>query len=148
MVEGLHLRAAALIFDMEGRLLLVRQRWLADGSRFWRPPGGALEPGLRPLSEVAALEAWLETGLQVEVGPMVFVEESPRETGQAIVTAYFLAQVVGGELIAGLDYVNGPLELAVLDGAAFFSQAEVRALDVRPAYLLSGLWDDLAQGFV
>jgi len=141
------LRAGVLVFDQQRRLLLVRQRWLRDGTHIWRPPGGALDPGPHPLDEVAALETLLETGLRVEPGRLVLLWETSSEQGLRSITAYFLARVKHGDLISGLDYANGPLELAVLEGARYCSRAELQALPVRPTYLQDGLWTDLAAGF-
>ena len=141
------LRAGVLVFDQQRRLLLVRQRWLRDGTHIWRPPGGALDPGPHPLDEVAALETLLETGLRVEPGRLVLLWETSSEQGLRSITAYFLARVKHGDLISGLDYANGPLELAMLEGARYFSRAELQAAPVRPAYLQDSLWTDLAGGF-
>lgn len=144
---GLQLRAAALLFDASQRLLLVRQRWLRDESYIWRPPGGALDAGGRSLADVAVLETWLETGLRIEVLRPVILCESAGGGSPWRLTAYFLAQVRSGELISGLDYANGPLELAVIESACFLTQAEVQAREVRPAYLHVDVWADLEKGF-
>ena len=148
MGEDAELRGAILLFDESQRLLLVRQRWPRDRRNLvWRPPGGALDPGNRALEKVAALEARLETGLDVATDRLVFLCQSQGENGRPRITAYFLARANGGDLISGLDYANGPLELAVIEGARFVSRSELQALTVRPPYLYADLWADLADGF-
>jgi 8-oxo-dGTP diphosphatase len=53
--------AGAVLFDPEGRVLLVREGY---GRRRWGLPGGGIEPGEQP-HEAAVREAREETGLVV-----------------------------------------------------------------------------------
>jgi 8-oxo-dGTP pyrophosphatase MutT (NUDIX family) len=57
------LAARVLLVDEEQRLLLLRSVDPADGSVFWFPPGGGIEPG-EDASTAAVREVWEETGLQ------------------------------------------------------------------------------------
>ena len=57
------LAARVLLLDEEQRLLLLRSVDPADGSVFWFPPGGGIEPGEDPPA-AAVREVWEETGLQ------------------------------------------------------------------------------------
>lgn len=63
---------SALVRDMEGRLLLVRQR---DGG-VWSTPGGSVEPGESPADAVVR-ETWEEAGLWVEPVRLVGVFGGP-----------------------------------------------------------------------
>src|SRR5215213_10684410 len=60
------------VFDVAGRLLLVRQR---EGG-VWSTPGGLIEPDERP-ADAAVREAWEETGLVVRPERLVGVYGGP-----------------------------------------------------------------------
>ena len=62
------LTAAVALVVLDGRVLMVRQR-RAYGVH-WELPGGYVEPG-ETLEQTAAREVLEETGVEVEVGPMV-----------------------------------------------------------------------------
>lgn len=85
--------------------LLVVQRGREPGLGRWAIPGGRVELGER-LVDAARREALEETGLDVEIGPVVWVGESigpgdPPAWHYALVD--FLGSVRGGELRAGDD---------------------------------------------
>lgn len=64
---------AAVVFDADGRVLLV-ERGRPPGVGLWTVPGGKLEAG-ESLADAVAREVREETGLSVEVGPLVEVVE-------------------------------------------------------------------------
>jgi ADP-ribose pyrophosphatase YjhB (NUDIX family) len=90
----------AFVFDAAGRVLLV-ERGRPPGVGLWTVPGGKLEPG-ESLAEAVARELREETGLVVEVGPLVDVIEVRTPPYHYIILDY-LARVVGGVLVAGDD---------------------------------------------
>jgi 8-oxo-dGTP pyrophosphatase MutT (NUDIX family) len=59
----IRLAARVLLVDEQQRLLLLRSVDPADGSMFWFPPGGGIEPG-EDATAAAVREVWEETGLQ------------------------------------------------------------------------------------
>lgn len=93
---------SAVIFDEEGRVLLV-ERGRPPGLGLWTVPGGKVEPG-ELLEAAVRREVAEETGLVVRVGPLVtVVERIDLEAGYHYVILDFLAEVEGGQLVAGDD---------------------------------------------
>ncbi len=92
MTQPLVLSAAALIFDDARRVLLIRENY--DRRRYGLP-GGALEAGETP-SEGVVREVREETGLEVNVGPLVgmYTVKNPADT---LVCVAFRCEIAGGE---------------------------------------------------
>lgn len=84
----------------EGKLLLV-QRGRDPGKGLWAVPGGKVEFG-EPMKEAARREVAEETGLDVEVGDVVWVGEF-LEDDHHIVLIDFHGKVIGGEMRAADD---------------------------------------------
>ncbi|HEX6908917.1 MAG TPA: NUDIX domain-containing protein [Longimicrobium sp.] len=89
---------AALVYDDDGRLLLVRQR---DGG-VWSTPGGSMEPDETPADAVVR-ETWEETGLLVE----------PRRVAGVYGGPEFIVRYPGGDQS---QYVMIVFECAVVRG--------------------------------
>ncbi len=90
--------ASVVVFDGEGRVLLVRH---VEGD-LWTTPGGMIEPEETP-ANAAVREAWEETGLAVELMRIVGVFGGERCTSTyangdriAWVSTVFEARVIGG----------------------------------------------------
>ncbi len=111
----------AFVFDGD-RVLLI-QRGTPPGEGLWTVPGGKLERGER-LAEAVAREVREETGLVVEVGPLVEVVERSGEGYQFVILDY-LARVVGGALVAASD----------VRAARFVTDAERAALPLTEGLL-------------
>ncbi|MDX2090803.1 MAG: NUDIX hydrolase [Kofleriaceae bacterium] len=91
---------AAIVFDADGRVLLV-ERGKPPGEGQWTVPGGRLE-GQETLAQAVAREVREETGLLVEVGPLACVVERMGDDYHFVILDY-LARVIGGTLAAGDD---------------------------------------------
>lgn len=88
--------AGAVIFDGDGRLLLVRRRH-DPGSGLWSLPGGRVEPG-ESVADAVRREVREETGLDVRVGRLLGVVTR----GDYLIHDHE-AYVESGELAAGDD---------------------------------------------
>ena len=91
---------------VDGRVLLIKRRFEPLAGR-WSLPGGALEVG-ETLAEGLAREMKEETGLDVEVGPVVDVfdritRDPDGRTRFHYVLVDYLCRPRGGEPVAGSD---------------------------------------------
>ncbi|MDR2088750.1 MAG: NUDIX hydrolase [Clostridiales Family XIII bacterium] len=135
--------ARAIIPDAAGRLLLVRHSH--EGRDIWMPPGGGIEAG-EDAARAAAREVLEETGLVVEIGPLIWhVEALPPGRGQRFVN-FFLAKIAGGAAALGADPELDAAH-AVLRELRFFSRGELDALPrVYPSMLRGEVWAVVAKG--
>ncbi|MGH8912744.1 MAG: NUDIX hydrolase [Acidimicrobiia bacterium] len=118
---------------MDGDRILLIQRGRPPGRGLWAVPGGKVELGER-LVDTARREVLEETGLDVEIGDVVWVGESigpghPPEWHYTLID--FLGSAVGGRLQPGDD-------AAV---AEWFSLSAARDLPLTPT--MSPLLDAL-----
>lgn len=94
--------AAVLVRDEDGRVLLVRRGPRATQAGRWCVPCGFVDYG-EDVREAAARELVEETGLEAEVGDVVFVASNFHDPAKLSVGIWFEGRVVGGELRAGDD---------------------------------------------
>ena len=110
----------AVVRDERHRLLLVlRRRPPAEGT--WSLPGGRVEPG-ESTAEACRREVAEETGLVVEVGPLVGTVERAGPDGATYMIRDHACAVLSGRLRAGDDAA----------GAGWFTAEEVRRADTSP----------------
>lgn len=84
--------AVVVLFNDENRLLLVEHLYHPDEP--WGLPGGWVGPGESP-QEAARRELLEETRFEVEIGPLVHMERSPRPWHLSIA---FTGRLLGGDL--------------------------------------------------
>jgi mutator protein MutT len=112
----------AVVFDADRVLLVKRGREPLKGE--WSLPGGAVEVG-ETLGDAIVREVREETGIAVEVGPIVDVlDRLHRDEGGAVRFHYvlvdFLCRPAGGALVRGSD----------ADEAAWVPQAQLGSFRV------------------
>lgn len=112
--------AGGIVFDEQGRLLLIR-RGHEPSAGTWSVPGGRCAPG-ESAAETCVRELAEETGLQVRVLRRAgrVQRDGPGGVGYEIVD--FVCAVVGGTLRAGDDATD----------ARWVSRAELGALPLSP----------------
>ena len=91
----------AVVTDEQGRLLLIK-RGHEPGAGLWSIPGGRIEPGETD-AEALVREMFEETGLVVEVGPLIGRVQRPGLADAVIDIADYAATVTGGTLRPGDD---------------------------------------------
>ena len=87
--------------DGRGRLLMIK-RGHEPGAGLWSIPGGRIEPGETD-AEALVREMFEETGLAVEVGPLIGSVRRPGLDGAVIDIRDYAATVTGGTLRPGDD---------------------------------------------
>lgn len=127
----------AVILDEQRRVLMVKQHH--EGRDIWMVPGGGIEEG-EDARTAGVREIREETGLDVEIGKLIWhVEEVSGERGQRFVN-FFLGTVKGGTLALGMD-PEFDENSQVLREVRFMSEEEIRSLDaLYPEYLKDELW--------
>lgn len=130
--------ARVVIFNDRKEVLMVKHH--QDGKDIWLVPGGSIEEGENAL-EAARREVLEETGLDVEIGKMLWhVEEVSPRRGQRFVN-FFLGDVTGGTLVVGQDPERG-VDHQVVEEVRFVSREEMQGLEVLyPQYLKNELWE-------
>jgi 8-oxo-dGTP diphosphatase len=117
MVSHPVLAVGAVVFDEAGRVVLVKRGKPPLEGR-WTLPGGSVEVG-ETLAEATAREVIEETGLVVDVGPLVEVYEHRSSIDGALAFHYvildYVCRLVGGTLAPGSD----ARDAAFVDADAF-----------------------------
>ncbi|BCD85205.1 NUDIX domain-containing protein [Pseudomonas solani] len=136
------IRAAGLLVE-GGRILLAKH--VVGDDTYWIPPGGGFESDTDACTrDTVKREFFEETGLVVEVGPLVYV----REFAEPAMGRFHM------ELFYRIDAHHGEPTLANLKGLggdefdirelAWISREELAALPFYPAELLDDTWDRIA----
>lgn len=134
--------ARAIVLDDKDRMLMVKQHH--EDHDIWMVPGGGIEDG-ESAAEAAVREVKEETGLDIEVGSLVWHVEEVSERGQRFVN-FFMCRLVGGTLSLGEDpEFDGDSQ--VLRDVRFMSREELMKVQyLYPGYLRDEFWDIYERG--
>ena len=132
--------SAGCILVQDNKVLLVHH-YREKVYDFWVMPGGGLQ-GEEGIFRGAEREAREETGLVVRAEKIAYLEELIDE-GRYVCKSWVVCRLVSGSLsTAGRD-----ADEEYLQGAGFFSQADVQEMNVYPVILKDLFWQDLQAGF-
>lgn len=132
--------SAGGIVIQDNKVLLVHH-FQENEYDFWVMPGGGMK-GEEGIFRCAEREVGEETGLKVRAEKVAYIEELIDE-GHYVCKAWVVCCLVSGSLsTAGRDVDEGYLQ-----GAEFFSQADVQGMEVYPTILKDTFWRDLEAGF-
>lgn len=132
-----------VILDNQNRMLMVKQEH--EERDIWMVPGGGIEEGESSI-DAAVREIKEETGLDIEVGKLIWHVEEVSKRGQRFVN-FFMGRITGGKLVLGLDpeFDAGG---QVLREVKFMSRQEIEALPaLYPEYLKDEFWRYLNEDY-
>ncbi len=140
--DKLRVRACGLLVE-QGKVLLINLLSPVSKKTIWTAPGGGVEFG-ESLKETVKREFREETGLQVQVKDLVFINELIDAPFHAI-EFFFEVERVSGELSLGQDPEHSKDE-QLLKGLKFFSAEELaREKNVKPS-ILKNLFEPKEEG--
>lgn len=120
----------------DDRILMVRHKMVGPENVFWSPPGGGMQFG-ESAPQALLREFFEETGLTVEVGDMLFVNEFIAPPLHAV-ELFFQIKNVSGTLQTGLDpeFSEGN---QIIQDVRFMDMSEIKTL---PETQVHGLFKD------
>lgn len=118
----LRLRVCGLYREGD-RLLMVRHRGIGPTDTFWCPPGGGAQFG-ETVPNALVREFAEETGLVIEVGDMLFINEFMQPPLHAM-ELFFQVRAVGGSIQQGIDPEMG-LDEQIIDDVRLMTFEEIK----------------------
>lgn len=123
---------------------MVGHRSPDTGREWWMAPGGLVNVG-EPVVEAAVREVKEETGIDVEIGDLIYWVEWISDRSYCL-ELYFLGEVTGGALKAGSDPELDQEQQLIFD-ARFLHMDELRQYPVYPIAFRTMLAKHLRNGF-
>lgn len=125
--EKLRIRVCGVCIKYE-KLLLVRHGHTLNNNAFWAPPGGGLSFG-ESMHECLKREMLEETGLEVEVGRFLFVNEFIQEPLHAV-EFFFEVKPTKGDITTGTD-PEAASDQQLIEQVQWLSMKEIIALPLK-----------------
>jgi ADP-ribose pyrophosphatase YjhB (NUDIX family) len=133
-----------VVLDKDNRILMVKQHH--EDKDIWMVPGGGIEEGESSMA-AAIREMNEETGMEVEIGRMIWHTEEVSDRGQRFVN-FFLGRLKGGHLHLGAD-PEFDSEHQVLREVKFMSREEIQEVEhLYPEYLRDEFWRFLNEDYL
>lgn len=125
----------------DNRILLVNHALYGPGSSFWSPPGGGVQFG-ETAAQALVREFREEAGLNVQVGPLLFVHEHIAAPLHAV-ELFFEVGMRDGTPMTGSDPELGP-EGQIIKEVRFLEWAEIAGLAADQRHRIFGMAGSLA----
>jgi 8-oxo-dGTP diphosphatase len=126
---------ARTIIKKDNKILLVKN----PGKSFWHVPGGGMEED-EDIIKCAIREAKEETGLNVKLGNMLYVQElHDSETKIIHFEIFFLATIEPGEVF---NPNHKDIDPDGVTDMKWFTKEELQSVTVYPKELKKEFWDD------
>ncbi|MBE9463068.1 NUDIX domain-containing protein [Dyadobacter subterraneus] len=106
-------------------ILMIRHRFLGDENIFWSPPGGGMQFG-ESAPETLKREFLEETGLEIEAGELLFVNEFIQPPLHAV-ELFFQIRNFSGSVITGIDPECSE-QNQIIKEVRFMSMEEIKQL--------------------
>ena len=131
--------AGALVF-CDDQILLVNHVKASEYD-FWVAPGGGVE-GAESLTEAAVREVKEESGLDIFVNRLAYIEELIQPS-QRECKFWFVGKLIGGNL----DVSANEATREFIVNARFFKRSELAGKVVFPPIVTDRIWQDREVGF-
>jgi len=121
-----------------GKILLIQLHSPVSDEKVWMPPGGAVRFG-EPVKEALKREFYEETGLDIEVGKLLFINELIERKFHAI-ELYFQVFNEKDEPLLGYDPEHDKGE-QILKEIRFFDSGELKKVHTAPPWIQTNFRD-------
>ena len=133
---NLRIIARAIIYNNK-KILLVKNK----GEDFWYPPGGEWEHKKENIKEAATREAKEETGLDVSISQLLYLQEFHPEKELIFFETFWLAKPLANQDLNKKTIDQDPT--GQVEIAKWFSKQELQNLKVFPKRLKNNFWEKI-----
>lgn len=133
----IRIRSCGILIE-DDKILLIKLHSPVTNELIWIPPGGKVEFG-ESLSEALAREFNEETGVEVSVRDLLYVNELIKNDIHAI-EFYYLVEKTGGELNLGSDPEVSEQDQVIQD-LGFFNRQQLKHMNTVPDFISDDLWE-------